>query len=156
MKPITPCLWFDEEAEEAAAFYTSIFPNSRVLGVSRYSEAGPKPAGTVMTVDFELNGQPFVALNGGPEFTFNEALSFQVHCKDQAEVDDYWKRLTDGGEEITCGWLKDKFGLAWQIVPDRLLELVTSSDPATAERAARAMFEMKKIDIAAVEKAAAS
>ena len=155
MKQITPCLWFDTEAEDAAAFYTSIFENSRILDVARYGKAGPRPEGTVMTVSFELDGQPFVALNGGPEFTFNEAISFQVDCGSQAEVDHFWGRLAAGGEEVTCGWLRDRYGVSWQIVPTRLTELVSDPDPAKSERAMRAMLDMKKIDIAALEEAAA-
>lgn len=155
MQKITACLWFDDQAEEAAEFYTSVFENSRVLDVTRYGKAGPRPEGMVMTVHFELDGREFVALNGGPEFTFTEAVSFQVACRDQDEVDRYWKTLSDGGEEITCGWLKDRFGLAWQIVPTRLLELVGDPDPDRSQRAMEAMLGMKKIDIAAVEDAAA-
>ena len=155
MPKITPCLWFDTEAEDAAALYTSVFPSSRILSVSRYGEAGSRPAGMVMTVSFELDGQEFVALNGGPEFTFNEAVSFQVHCQTQEEVDHYWSKLTaDGGEEGPCGWLKDKFGLSWQIVPTRMMELLGDPDPEVSQAAMRAMLEMKKIDIAAVEQAA--
>ena len=156
MRKITPCLWFDTEAEEAANFYTSVFESSRILGISRYGEAGPRPAGTVMTVSFELDGQEFVALNGGPEFRFDEAISFQISCKDQDEVDYYWGKLTEGGEEGPCGWLKDRFGLSWQIVPTRLMELVEDPDPGTSQRAMQAMLGMKKIDIAAVEEAALS
>jgi predicted 3-demethylubiquinone-9 3-methyltransferase (glyoxalase superfamily) len=151
---ITPCLWFDTEAEEAAEFYTSVFENSRILEVARYTKAGPRPEGTVMVVKFELDGQEFVALNGGPEFTFDEAISFQVSCDSQQEVDEFWKRLSEGGEEVTCGWLKDRFGLSWQIVPTRLIELMGDPDPGVAERATAAMLQMKKIDIAAVEAAA--
>jgi predicted 3-demethylubiquinone-9 3-methyltransferase (glyoxalase superfamily) len=154
MQKITPCLWFDDQAEEAANFYTSIFKNSRILDVSRYGEAGPRPAGMVMTVSFELDGQEFVALNGGPEFTFDEAISFQVDCETQAEVDDFWSRLSEGGEEGPCGWLKDRFGLSWQIVPRRLIELINDPDREKSQRAMSAMLGMKKIDIAAVEQAA--
>jgi predicted 3-demethylubiquinone-9 3-methyltransferase (glyoxalase superfamily) len=154
MEKITPFLWFDTEAEEAAQLYTSVFKNSRILNVSRYSEAGPRPAGTVLTVDFELDGQHFTALNGGPEFKFTEAVSFQVSCEDQAEVDYYWERLVEGGQEIQCGWLKDRFGLSWQITPTRLPELLSDPDPARAARATQAMFSMKKIDIAELERAA--
>ena len=156
MKKITPCLWFDTEAEEAANLYTSVFPNSRVLGVARYGDAGPRPAGTVMTVNFELEGQEFVALNGGPEFTFDEAISFQIACDSQDEVDYYWDKLTEGGEEGPCGWLKDRFGLSWQIVPTRLIELIEDPDPGKSQRAMACMMGMKKIDIAAVEQAALS
>jgi predicted 3-demethylubiquinone-9 3-methyltransferase (glyoxalase superfamily) len=151
---ITPCLWFDTEGEEAAAFYTSVFPNSKILDVAHYGEAGPRDAGTVMAVRFELDGRPFVALNGGPEFTFSEAVSFQVHCKTQEEVDALWNALTDGGEEGPCGWLKDRFGLSWQIVPTRLMELLSDPDPERSQRAMRAMLEMRKIEIAEVERAA--
>jgi predicted 3-demethylubiquinone-9 3-methyltransferase (glyoxalase superfamily) len=154
MQKITPCLWFDTEGEEAAEFYTSVFPNSRILEVSRYGEAGPRPAGTVLTVEFELDGQHFTALNGGPEFTFDEAISFQVACDDQDEVDYYWDTLTAGGEESQCGWLKDRFGVSWQIVPTALPELLADPDPARAQRAMQAMLGMKKIDIAAIRAAA--
>ncbi len=156
MDKITPCLWFDTQAEEAATFYTSIFENSRIIEVVRYGDAGPGPAGSVMTVAFALEGHEFVALNGGPQFTFNEAVSFQVSCETQDEVDAYWAKLTDGGEEGPCGWLKDRFGLSWQIVPTRLMELVKDPDAERSQRAMQAMFSMKKIDIAAVEQAAAA
>jgi predicted 3-demethylubiquinone-9 3-methyltransferase (glyoxalase superfamily) len=155
MNAITTCLWFDTKGEEAANFYTSIFDNSRVLEISRYGEAGPRPAGTVMTVTFELDGQKFVALNGGPEYTFSEAISFQVPCESQEEVDEYWSRLSDGGEEGPCGWLKDRFGVSWQIVPTRLVELLSKSDPETSKRVMRAMMKMKKIEVAELEEAAA-
>ncbi len=155
MKNIIPCLWFDTEAEEAATLYTSIFPDARILEVTRYGRAGPRPEGMVMTVSFELNGQEFVALNGGPDFTFNEAVSFQVSCESQDEVDHYWTRLSEGGEEGPCGWLKDRYGVSWQIVPTRLIELVSDPDPQRSERAMQAMLAMKKIDIAAIEQAAA-
>jgi predicted 3-demethylubiquinone-9 3-methyltransferase (glyoxalase superfamily) len=151
---ITPCLWFDTEAEDAARFYTSVFPNSRILDVSHYGEAGPRDAGLVLAVEFELEGQEFLALNGGPEFTFDEAISFQVHCEDQEEVDHYWSTLAEGGEEGPCGWLKDKFGLSWQIVPKRLTELLADPDRERAERAMAAMLKMKKIDVAELEAAA--
>ena len=154
MQKITPCLWFDTEGEDAANFYTSIFPNSRITNIARYGSAGPRPEGSVMTVAFELDGQEFVALNGGPEFTFSEALSFQVSCDGQEEVDRYWSRLAEGGEEGPCGWLKDRFGLSWQIIPKRLTELIADPDKGRAARAMKAMLGMKKIDIAAVEKAA--
>jgi len=154
MQKITPCLWFDTEGEAAAELYTSVFPNSKVDRVTRYGSAGPRDEGTVMTVEFELDGQPFVALNGGPDFTFSEAISFQVDCKDQEEVDYYWKALSEGGEEGPCGWVKDRFGLSWQIVPTRLNELVTDPDPERAQRAMAAMLEMRKIDIAELERAA--
>jgi predicted 3-demethylubiquinone-9 3-methyltransferase (glyoxalase superfamily) len=151
---ITPCLWFDTQGEEAAEFYTSIFPNSRIVDVARYGEAGPRDAGTVMVVKFELDGQELVALNGGPEFTFDEAISFQIDCADQEEVDRYSEALTDGGEQGPCGWVKDRFGLSWQVVPARLIELLGDPDEAKAQRAMAAMLEMRKIDIAAVEAAA--
>jgi predicted 3-demethylubiquinone-9 3-methyltransferase (glyoxalase superfamily) len=154
LQRITPCLWFDTEGEEAARFYTSIFPNSRIVGVARYGEAGPRPAGTVMTVNFELDGQSFLALNGGPEFTFSEAISFQVSCETQEEVDEYWSRLSDGGEEGPCGWLKDRFGLSWQIVPTALPRLLADPDAETSQRVMRAMLNMKKLDIAELERAA--
>ena len=154
MTTITPCLWFDTEGEEAAQHYTSIFPNSRILEVAHYGEAGPRPAGTVMTVAFELDGQKFVALNGGPEFTFSEAISFQVDCGSQDEVDHYWDRLSDGGEEGPCGWVKDRYGVSWQVVPKRLTELLTETDPATSQRVMSAMLQMRKLDVAALEEAA--
>jgi predicted 3-demethylubiquinone-9 3-methyltransferase (glyoxalase superfamily) len=156
MQKITPWLWFDTQAEEAATFYTSIFPNSRILDVARYGKAGPRPEGLVMTVSFELDGQEFVALNGGPEFTFNEAISFQVSCETQDEVDEFWKRLSEGGAEGPCGWLKDRYGVSWQIIPTRLPELINDPDPEKSQRAMRAMLEMTKIDIAALERAASS
>jgi predicted 3-demethylubiquinone-9 3-methyltransferase (glyoxalase superfamily) len=155
MQKLTPCLWFDTEGEEAANFYTSVFPSSRVVNVARYGEAGPRPAGTVMTVEFELDGQSFVALNGGPQFTFNEALSFQVSCESQEEVDRYWSRLSEGGEEGPCGWLKDKFGLSWQIVPTRLPELLGDPDREKSQRVMAAMLKMGKIEIDELERAAA-
>jgi predicted 3-demethylubiquinone-9 3-methyltransferase (glyoxalase superfamily) len=155
MPELTPCLWFDTEGEEAANFYVSVFPNSRVLHVSRYGEAGPREAGTVMTVSFELDGKKFLALNGGPEFAFSEAISFQVDCTSQDEVDHYWNALSDGGEEGPCGWLKDRFGLSWQIVPSRLPELLTGADQEKAQRVMGAMLKMRKIDIAELERAAA-
>lgn len=151
---ITTCLWFDTQAEEAAELYTSIFPNSRILDVARYGEAGPGPAGSVMTVRFELDGQEFLALNGGPAFTFNEAISFQVSCETQEQVDAYWAKLSDGGEEGQCAWLKDRFGVSWQVVPTRLTELLSDPDPERSQRAMRAMLDMRKIDIAALEEAA--
>ena len=155
MDKITPCLWFDTEGEEAARFYTSVFPNSRVIDVARYGEAGPRPEGTVMTVSFELDGRSFVALNGGPEFTFSEAISFQVSCESQDEVDTYWSTLSDGGEEGPCGWLKDKFGVSWQIVPTRLIELLGDPDAEKSQRVMRTMLSMKKIEIDALARAAA-
>jgi predicted 3-demethylubiquinone-9 3-methyltransferase (glyoxalase superfamily) len=156
MREITPCLWFDAEGEEAAKLYTSIFPNSRITDVARYGSAGPRPEGTVMTVSFEVDGQKFVALNGGPQFTFNEAVSFQVLCESQDEVDSYWSKLSDGGEEGPCGWLKDKFGLSWQIVPTRLPELLEDPDREKSQRVMAAMLEMRKIDVEALERAAAA
>jgi predicted 3-demethylubiquinone-9 3-methyltransferase (glyoxalase superfamily) len=155
MKEITPCLWFDTEGEDAANFYTSVFPNSKILDIARYGSAGPRLEGTVMTVSFELNGQEFLALNGGPDFTFNEAVSFQVGCKNQDEVDAYWSKLSEGGEEGPCGWLKDKFGLSWQIVPTVLPELLGDPDQEKAQRVMAAMLKMQKIEIAELEQAAA-
>jgi predicted 3-demethylubiquinone-9 3-methyltransferase (glyoxalase superfamily) len=154
MKKITPWLWFDTEAEEAATFYTSVFPNSKLGETKYYGEAGPREAGTVLTVSFELEGQEFYALNGGPEFKFNEAVSFQVLCDDQEEVDTYWSKLSEGGEEGPCGWLKDKYGLSWQIVPKRLYELLDDPDKEKAERAMAAMLRMGKIEIDELERAA--
>lgn len=160
MPTITPFLWFDGQAEAAAAFYVSVFPDSAIHHVSRYSEAGREQhgqtPGTVMTVAFELDGQPFTALNGGPVFQFSPAVSFVIHCKTQAEVDHYWEKLGAGGapEAQQCGWLADQFGLSWQIVPDRLVELLTGPDAAAAGRVMEAMMRMKKIDIAALERAA--
>jgi predicted 3-demethylubiquinone-9 3-methyltransferase (glyoxalase superfamily) len=156
MQKIVPCLWFDTEAEEAATFYTSIFKGSRILSVAHYGEAGPRPAGMVMTVSFEVEGQELVALNGGPDFTFNEAISFQVMCESQQEVDELWGRLTEGGEEGPCGWLKDRYGVSWQIVPTRLGELLGDPDGEKSQRAMRAMLGMKKLDVAALEQAALS
>jgi predicted 3-demethylubiquinone-9 3-methyltransferase (glyoxalase superfamily) len=154
MNEITPCLWFDTEGEEAANFYTSVFPNSRIVDVTRYGAAGPRPEGTVMTVSFELDGRKFVALNGGPNYTFSEAISFQVHCKNQEEVDEYWSKLSEGGEEGPCGWLKDRYGVSWQIVPTVLPELLADPDPETSQRVMQAMLEMKKIEIDTLERAA--
>jgi predicted 3-demethylubiquinone-9 3-methyltransferase (glyoxalase superfamily) len=156
MKKITPFLWFDKEAEEAANFYVSIFPNSRILEASRYGDAGPGEKGSVMTISFELDGQQVTALNGGPHFKFNESFSFTVDCKSQEEVDEYWTKLTDGGEESQCGWLKDKFGLSWQIVPSALPELLQDPDPEKANRVMTAMLKMNKIDVASLQEAAAS
>ena len=155
MDQLTPCLWFDTEGEDAANFYASIFPNSKIVDVAHYGEAGPRPAGTVMTVSFELAGQKFLALNGGPEFTFSEAISFQVNCEDQEEVDMFWGKLSEGGEEGPCGWLKDKFGLSWQIVPKALPKLLGDPDPERAQRVMAAMLKMKKIDVPTLERAAA-
>jgi predicted 3-demethylubiquinone-9 3-methyltransferase (glyoxalase superfamily) len=152
---ITPCLWFDKEGEEAATFYTGIFEDARIVEVTHYGPEGPGPEGSAMTVTFELAGQRFVALNGGPAFTFSEAISFQVSCEDQAEVDDLWAKLTDGGEESQCGWLKDRYGLSWQIIPTALFRLLGDPDPERAQRAMRAMLGMKKLDVAELERAAA-
>jgi predicted 3-demethylubiquinone-9 3-methyltransferase (glyoxalase superfamily) len=154
MPTITPFLWFDTAGEEAAEFYVSIFPNSKIARVLRYDETFADRAGQVLTVDFELDGQAYVALNGGPQFTFSEAVSFMIHCADQGEVDYYWDKLVDGGEPSMCGWLKDKFGFSWQVTPDRLPELLSDPDPGRAKRAMAAMMTMAKIDIAAIEAAA--
>jgi predicted 3-demethylubiquinone-9 3-methyltransferase (glyoxalase superfamily) len=155
MQKITPCLWFDDRGEEAATFYTSIFPNSRIVEVARYGAAGPRPEGMVMTVSFELDGQLFIALNGGAQFTFSEAVSLSVSCESQEEVDRYWAALSDGGEEGPCGWLKDRFGLSWQIVPAVLPRLLMDPDKDKAQRVMAAMLEMGKIEIDALERAAA-
>ena len=155
MQKITPWLWFDTEGEDAARFYTSVFPNSRIVEITRYGSAGPRPEGSVMTVGFELDGQKFVALNGGPEFTFSEAISFQVSCETQDEVDEYWNTLSEGGEEGPCGWLKDRYGLSWQIVPTALFRLLDDPDREKAQRVMEAMLQMKKIEIADLEQAAA-
>ena len=158
---ITPCLWFDDQAEEAAKFYTGIFKNSKIVAVSRYGKAGQevhgRPPGTVMTVAFELEGQTFTALNGGPIFKFNEAISFQVNCDTQAEVDSYWEKLSAGGDVKAqqCGWLKDRYGASWQIVPRVLVEMVMDPDPAKSGRAMEAMLQMKKLDIAELKRASA-
>jgi predicted 3-demethylubiquinone-9 3-methyltransferase (glyoxalase superfamily) len=154
MQKITPCLWFDAQGEEAAHFYTTVFDNSRILDVARYGSAGPGPEGTVMTVTFELDGQKFVAVNGGPQFTFTEATSFQVNCETQDEVDYFWSRLSEGGEEGPCGWLKDKYGLSWQIVPTTLIELMSDPDTEKSQAAMKAMLGMRKIDIEALQRAA--
>ena len=151
---LIPSLWFDTEAEDAARFYTSIFENSRILGVSRFNEAGPGTAGTVMAVEFELNGQRFVAINGGPQFPFTEAISFQIPCTTQEEVDRYWAALIEGGEEGRCGWLKDRFGLSWQVVPDGLGELMSDPDPERAARATQALMRMTKLDLGELRRAA--
>src|SRR6478752_9095792 len=151
---ITPCLWFDNDLEEAAEFYTSVFPNSSVEGLTRYTDAGPGKPGDVAYGTFALDGNRFLGINGGPEFPFSEAVSFEVRCADQAEVDHYWSKLVDGGEESQCGWLKDRFGLSWQVVPTRLAELVGDPDPERANRATQAMLQMSKIDISALEQAA--
>jgi predicted 3-demethylubiquinone-9 3-methyltransferase (glyoxalase superfamily) len=153
MPRITPYLWFDDQAEEAANFYASVFKNSRVLDVKRYGEAGPGPKGTVMIVTFELEGQEFIALNGGPQFKFNEAISFYASCANQEEVDELWERLSEGGEQGPCGWLKDKYGVSWQIIPTALTDLLSDTDPEKANRVMSAMLEMKKIDIQGLEDA---
>jgi len=154
MQKITPFLWYDNQAEEAANFYVSIFKNSKVKKVARYPEGSPAPVGSVMTVDFELDGQEFVGLNGGPNFKFTEAVSFVVNCETQEEVDYFWNRLLEGGTESQCGWLKDKYGLSWQVVPTILLELVKDKDPEKSKRVMQAMLQMKKIDIEALKRAA--
>jgi len=155
MPRITPNLWFDTQSLEAAEFYVSVFPDSKITNVSHYGEAGPRPAGEVLTVDFVLDGQEFTAINGGPEFTFDEAVSFLINCADQDEVDYYWEKLSEGGEEGPCGWLKDRFGLSWQVFPDRMGELLSDPDTDRANRAMKAMLGMKKLDVAALEAAAA-
>jgi len=153
-KKIVPCLWFDTEGEDAANLYVSLFKNSQILEIQHYGEAGPRPAGTVMTVSFELDGTEFLALNGGPEFTFDEAVSFQIMCEDQAEVDHFWHGLiADGGEESQCGWLKDRFGVSWQVVPKALPELIGGPDPQKGQAAMKCMLGMQKLDIAALQKA---
>jgi predicted 3-demethylubiquinone-9 3-methyltransferase (glyoxalase superfamily) len=154
MPALTPMLWFDTEAAQAAEFYTSVFPNSKIVEVTHYGPAGPRPEGMVMTVEFELDGQRFVALNGGSDFTFSEAISFVVNCETQEEVDAYWTALSDGGEEGPCGWLKDRFGMAWQVTPTVLPRLIADPDPQKAQRVMAAMLEMKKIDIETLERAA--
>ncbi len=151
---ISPNLWFDTEAEEAAEFYTSVFENSRIVGKTHYTEGSPREAGMVMTVEFELDGQRFVGINGGPEFKFDEAVSFEISCEDQDEVDYYWQKLTDGGQESQCGWLKDRFGLSWQVVPEGMEELFSDADPERARRAMQAMLGMRKLDIATLRSAA--
>jgi len=159
LQKITPCLWFDNQAEEAAGFYTAVFRNSKIVNVARYGEAGHdvhgRPAGTVMTVAFELGGQAFTALNGGPMFKFNEAISFQVNCETQEEVDYYWDKLSEGGDERAqqCGWLKDTYGLSWQVVPRVLVEMISDPDPKTSGRIMEAMLQMKKIDIDELKRA---
>lgn len=153
MPKITPFLWFDGQAEEAAKFYASVFKNSKILGVARYPEGSPGPAGTVMTVGFELDGQEFTALNGGPIFKFSEAISFVVHCETQAEVDEYWEKLSAGGSGVECGWVEDKFGVSWQIVPTVLIEMLQDRDAGKAKRVMKAMLEMKKLDIGGLKRA---
>ena len=153
MPTTVPCLWFDGQAEQAAEHYIAIFPNSEVLGVTRYGPGAPQPEGSVLTVEFSLDGQRYVGLNGGPQFTFNESVSIVVPCADQAEVDYYWDRLSDGGQEIACGWLKDRYGLCWQIVPAVFFEMIADPDPATVARVMRAMMDMIRFDIAGLEQA---
>lgn len=153
---LTTCLWFDTEGEAAARFYTSIFKDAKLGRIARYSEAGPGQAGAVMTVEFELNGQKFLALNGGPGRQFSEAISLVITCADQDEVDYYWSRLTDGGQEVACGWVTDRYGLSWQVVPAVLADLMSDPDPAKAKRVTEAMFTMKKLDIAALQAAYAA
>jgi predicted 3-demethylubiquinone-9 3-methyltransferase (glyoxalase superfamily) len=151
---ITPNLWFDTRAEEAASFYVSVFKNSRIVDLTRYTDAGPREAGMVMTIEFELDGQRFVGINGGPQFTFDEAVSFAITCEDQDEIDYYWEKLTDAGEQGPCGWAKDRFGLSWQVVPTGMEEMLNDPDPARAQRAMQAMLGMRKIDIAGIRGAA--
>lgn len=150
---IHPCLWFDRQAEDAVNFYTSIFPNSKVGAITRYGEAGPGPAGSVLTISFELDGQPLTALNGGPYFKFTEAISLVVNRDTQEEVDYYWEKLSDGGQEVQCGWVKDKFGLSWQIVPVVLFEMLQDKDVEKSQRAMKAMLKMKKLDVAGLQQA---
>jgi predicted 3-demethylubiquinone-9 3-methyltransferase (glyoxalase superfamily) len=151
---IVPNLWFDTEAEEAAEFYTSVFKEGRILGKTHYTEGAPREAGMVMTVDFEVNGLRFTGINGGPDFKFDEAVSFLINCKDQDEVDYYWEKLSEGGSEGPCGWVKDKYGLSWQVVPAGMEELFADTDPKRAERAMKAMLQMQKLDIAELRRAA--
>ena len=155
MQKITPFLWFDNNAEEAVQFYTSIFKDSKILETSRYGDAGPGPKGTVMTMKFELNGQAFIALNGGPHFKFTEAISFVVNCETQKEIDEYWAKLTAGGKEVQCGWLTDKYGLSWQIVPTILGQLMLNKDPQKVKSVTQAFIKMVKMDIEALKQAAA-
>lgn len=154
MQKITPFLWFETQAEEAAKFYVSVFKNSKITNIMRVGDAGPGPKGSVLVVGFEIEGVAFSALNGGPNFKINEAISFVVHCESQQEVDDYWSKLSEGGKEIQCGWLKDKFGVAWQVVPTAFFKLAADPDPAKAARVMQAMMKMVKLDIAALERAA--
>jgi predicted 3-demethylubiquinone-9 3-methyltransferase (glyoxalase superfamily) len=154
MPRITPNLWFDTESLEAAEFYVSVFPNSRITAVSHYTEAGPRPAGEVLTVDFVLDGQELTAINGGPQFTFDEAISLLINCADQKEIDYYWDTLSEGGEEGQCGWLKDKYGLSWQVVPVGMAEMMIDPDQGRVTRAMQAMLGMKRIDVAALYEAA--
>lgn len=154
IQKITPFLWFDSQAEEAAKFYVSIFNDSKITSISHYGEGAPVPAGTVMTVAFQIEGQKFTALNGGPLFGFTEAISFVVHCQNQVEVDYYWEKLTNGGTEVQCGWLKDKYGVSWQVVPDKLMELLNHPDAAKAQRVTQAMLQMVKLDLNVLQEAA--
>jgi len=154
MQRVKPCLWFDGNAEEAVNFYTSIFKDSKIQEISRYGDAGPGPKGQVMVVNFELDGQELMALNGGPQFKFTEAISLLVNCKDQKEVDHYWDKLSAGGQKVQCGWLKDRFGLSWQIVPTALGELMKDKDPAKRERVMKAMLQMVKLDVEGLKRAA--
>jgi predicted 3-demethylubiquinone-9 3-methyltransferase (glyoxalase superfamily) len=153
MQKITPSLWFDKQAEEAVNFYMSIFKNSKITSITRYGEAGPGPKGSVMVVMFELEGQPFMALNGGPYYTFSPAISFLVDCKTQEEVDDLWEKLSQNGEVVQCGWLKDKYGISWQIVPTILGKLLNDPDPLKSQKVMKAMLQMKKINIEGLQKA---
>ena len=153
MQKINPFLWFDNQAEEAAKFYTSVFKNSKMASITRYGDAGPGPKGSVMTASFEIEGQQFVALNGGPHFKFTEAISFVVNCETQQEVDEYWEKLSAGGEESMCGWLKDKYGLSWQVVPTILGKLMQDEDPEKAKRVMQAMLQMRKLDIETLQRA---
>ncbi len=154
MPTTVPCLWFDGQAEQAAEHYIGIFPNSKILGVTRYGPGAPQPEGSVLTVEFSLDGQRYIGLNGGPQFTFSEAISFQILCADQEEIDHYWQRLTDGGEAGPCGWLKDKFGVSWQVVPSVVTELIQDDDPERAQRVMQALWRMGKIDIGDLLRAA--
>ena len=153
MQKITPFLWFDNQAEEAVKFYTSIFKNSKIVSIMRYGEAGPGPKGTVMTATFQLDGQEFVALNGGPHFKFTEAISFVINCKTQEEVDHFWEKLSEGGEESRCGWLKDKYGVSWQVVPTVLVEMLRDKDAEKSKRVMPAMLKMGKLDITKLKQA---
>lgn len=152
MQTLSPCLWFNDNAEEAANFYVSIFKNSKITGISRYGDAGPGPKGSVMVVTFQLDGEDFMGLNGGPKFTFSEAISLVVKCETQAEIDMFWEKLSEGGKKGVCGWLKDKFGLSWQVVPSQIGELM-GGDPARTNRVMEAVMKMTKLDIAALKKA---
>jgi predicted 3-demethylubiquinone-9 3-methyltransferase (glyoxalase superfamily) len=155
MKKITPFLWFDKQAEEAAKFYTTVFKGSKILGIARYTKGTPGKPGSVITVKFRILGQEFTALNGGPVFKFTPAVSFVVHCRSQREIDYYWRRLSAGGKKVQCGWLEDKYGVSWQVVPDVLVDLLTGNDPARAERVMKAVMKMVKLDIKRLRRAAA-